>query len=143
MNKSLYLLLKYFILFIIGGTVYYCIELIYKGGDSHWTMYTVGGICFILIGGINEFIPWHMKLWKQMLIGSCIVTIIEFISGLIINVWLDLDVWNYSELPFNILGQICLPFSIIWFFLSLLAIIVDDYLRYWWFGEEKPHYRIK
>lgn len=139
MNK-LYLLLKYFILFMIGGTTYYCIELLYKGGHSHWTMFGVGGLCFVLIGGINEFIPWEMKLCKQMLIGSCIVTVVEFLSGLIINVWLGLNVWSYENLPLNILGQVCLPFSIIWFFLSLLAIIVDDYLRYWWFKEEKPHY---
>ena len=77
-----------------------------------------------------------------MLIGSCIATVIEFISGLIINVWLGLDVWDYSNLPLNVMGQICLPFSIIWFFMSLLCIVLDDYLRYWFFGEEKPHYSI-
>lgn len=141
MNKNLKELLKYFILFNIGGIVYYCIELIYRG-YSHPSMYVVGGLCFILIGAINEFIPWEMKLWKQMLIGSVIVTVIEFISGVIINIWLGLGVWDYSSQPLNILGQVCLPFSIIWFFLSLLAIVVDDYLRYWWFGEEKPHYKI-
>lgn len=143
MNSFIKESIKYFILFVIGGFIYYCIELIYKGGHSHWTMFVVGGLCFVCIGAINEFISWKMKLWKQMLIGSCIVTVVEFISGLIINIWLGLDVWDYSELPLNVLGQVCLPFSIIWFFLSLLAIIVDDYLRYWWFKEEKPHYQIK
>lgn len=135
-------IIKYIILAIIGGIIYYCIELIYKGGHSHFTMIIVGGICFVLIGAINEIIPWEMKLWKQMLIGSCIVTIIEFISGLIINILLGLNVWDYGNLPLNIMGQICLPFSIIWFFISLLGIVLDDYLRYWFFGEENPHYSI-
>lgn len=133
-------IIKNIILGIVGGVAYYCIELIYKGGHSHWTMLVVGSICFVLIGAINEFIPWEMKLWKQMLIGSVIVTAIEFVSGVIINIWLGWNVWDYSNVWCNILGQVCLPFSIIWFFLSLLAIIVDDYLRYWWFKEEKPHY---
>ena len=82
-----------------------------------------------------------MKLWKQMLIGACIVTFMEFISGYIINIKLGWQVWDYSNLPFNIMGQICLPFSIIWFFISLVAIVVDDYLRYWLFKEERPHYK--
>ncbi len=82
-----------------------------------------------------------MKLWKQMLIGACIVTFMEFISGYIINIKLGWQVWDYSNLPFNIMGQICLPFSIIWFFISLVAIVVDDYLRYCLFKEERPHYK--
>ena len=76
-----------------------------------------------------------------MLIGACIVTFMEFISGYIINIKLGWQVWDYSNLPFNIMGQICLPFSIIWFFISLVAIVVDDYLRYWLFKEERPHYK--
>ena len=132
---------KCLILACVGGVSYIIIEFLYRG-YSHWTMFMASSLAFVLIGAINEIIPWEMKLWKQMLIGSCIVTVIEFISGLIINVWLGLDVWDYSNLPLNVMGQICLPFSIIWFFMSLLCIVLDDYLRYWFFGEEKPHYSI-
>lgn len=132
---------KYLILGNVGGVVYIFIELLYRG-YSHWTMYIVSAISFILIGLINEYISWDMKLWKQMLIGACIVTIMEFISGYIINIKLGWNVWDYSNLPLNIMGQICLPFSIIWFFISFVAIITDDYLRYWLFKEEKPHYKL-
>lgn len=130
---------KYFVLGNIGGIVYVIIELLYRG-HSHWTMYLVATISFILIGLINEFISWDMKLWKQMLIGAVIVTAMEFIFGYIINIKLEWHVWNYSAFPLNIMGQICLPFSVIWFFISFIAIVADDYLRYWLFGEEKPHY---
>ena len=51
-----------------------------------------------------------------------------------------MDVWDYSNMPFNILGQICLPFTILWFFISILAIVLDDWIRYIMFDEEKPHY---
>ena len=139
MNSLFKNLIKYFVLENIGGIVYVIIELLYRG-HSHWTMYLVAAISFILIGLINEFISWDMKIWKQMLIGSAIVTAMDFISGYIINIKLGWNVWDYSTLPFNVLGQICLPFSIIWFFISLIAIVADDYLRYWLFDEEKPHY---
>ena len=131
--------LKYLILGNIGGIVYVIIELLYRG-HSHWTMYLVSAISFILIGLINEFIRWDMKLWKQMLIGAAIVTAMEFISGYIINIKLGWHVWDYSSLPFNIMGQVCIPFSIIWFFISFIAIVADDYLRYWLFDEEEPRY---
>ncbi len=133
--------MKHVILFTIGGSIYYGIECIYRG-YSHWTMAILGGICFVLIGGINEYISWDTPLWKQGLIGSAIVTSLEFVTGCIVNLWLGWNVWDYSDTPFNILGQICIPFSIIWFFISLLAIIVDDYIRYWIFGEEKPKYKL-
>ena len=53
---------------------------------------------------------------------------------------LGLNIWDYSNMPLNLWGQICLPFSCLWFFLSAVAIILDDELRYNIFGEEKPHY---
>ncbi len=131
---------KYLILSVIGGITYVIIELLYRG-RSHWSMFIVSAIAFILIGLINEFISWDIELWRQMFIGASIVTILEFISGYILNIKLGWHVWDYSNAPFNIMGQICLPFSIIWFFISFIAIVADDYLRYWLFGEEKPHYK--
>ena len=54
---------------------------------------------------------------------------------------LGLHIWDYSTMPLNIFGQICLPFSLAWMGLSGVAIILDDYIRYWFFNEEKPHYK--
>lgn len=129
------------VLFSVGGAIYIIMELLWRG-YSHWSMFIVGGLCFVLIGLINEYYNYDMPLVKQMIIGACIVTAVEFISGCIVNLWLDWNVWDYSDMPFNILGQICLPYTALWFLLSGVAIILDDYLRYWWFGEEYPHYKI-
>ena len=130
---------KPLILFLIGGLAYILMELLWRG-YTHWTMFFVGGLAFVLIGAINEVIPWNMPLWMQSIIGALIITSIEFVSGCIINLWLGWNVWDYSGMPFNILGQICLPFTFLWFLISAIGIVLDDYLRYWWFGEEKPHY---
>lgn len=131
--------LKQIILFCVGGLLYVLCELMWRG-YSHWTMFLVGGICFIMIGLINEVLPLDMTLVRQMAIGAAIITTVEFVSGCIINLWIGWNVWDYSGLPFNILGQVCLPFSFLWFLISAIGIVIDDYLRYWWFGEEKPHY---
>ena len=137
MNK----LLKYYTLGTLGGLIYVFIELLWRG-YSHWSMLLLGGICFIALGLINEIIPWEMPLTVQMLIGSVIITVLEFITGCIVNLWLGWDVWNYSNLPYNLLGQISVMSSVGWYFLSAVGIVLDDWLRYIFFGEEKPRYTI-
>lgn len=133
-------LCKNLFLFIVGGILYYLIEIIWRG-HSHFSMFFVGGLCFVLIGKINEYISWETPVYIQSILGSIIITTIEFISGCILNIWLGLDVWDYSNIPFNLLGQICLPFSVLWIFISFAAILLDDYIRYFFFGEEKPRYK--
>ena len=131
---------KYEFLFFVGATIYVIIENLYRG-YSHWTMFLLGGICFIALGLINEVIPWDMPLLLQMFIGGIIITVLEFITGCVVNLWLGWNVWDYSELPFNLWGQISLFSSIVWIGLSLVGIVLDDYIRWKFFGEEKPHYR--
>ena len=133
MNK----LLKYYTLGTLGGVVYVIIELMWRG-YSHWSMFLLGGICFVALGLINEVIPWEMPLTTQMFVGCVIITALEFITGCIVNLWLGWDVWDYSDLPYNLLGQISVMSSVGWYFLSAVGIVFDDWLRYIFFGEEKP-----
>ena len=53
------LLNKYLFLFNVGGLLYILIELIWRG-RSHWTMFLLGGICFVFLGLINEVLSWQM-----------------------------------------------------------------------------------
>lgn len=136
--------LKQLILFGIGGTVYLIVEMVWReitgSHPTHWAMFLVGGLPFLIVGGINEYFSWEMPFWLQAVIGTFCVLVIELISGCVLNIWLGLDIWDYSNIPFNILGQVCLPFAIAWVFLVAVAIVMDDYLRYWLFGEDKPTY---
>ena len=132
---------KYMTLLLTGGGLYVLVELIWRG-RSHWTMFLLGGLCFISIGLINEIIPWDMPLWQQIIIGAGIITVLEFLTGCIVNLWLGWDVWDYSGLPGNILGQICPQFFLLWVPIALVAIVLDDWLRYWRWDEERPHYKI-
>lgn len=111
------------------GCLYYAAEVGWRG-YSHWTMAVLGGVCFVLIGGINEAFPWEMPLLLQGVIGSAVVTALEFVVGVMLNLWLGLGIWNYSHLPCNVLGQICLPYSLLWVVLAMGAVVLDDWLRY-------------
>ena len=132
---------KYIFLGVIGGGIYYNLELIWRE-HSHWTMFLLGGICFIALGLINELLSWDTPLISQMVIGSLIITTLEFITGCVVNLWLGWNVWDYSNLPYNLLGQISLFSSIGWIGLSLVGIVLDDFIRWKWFGEEKPRYKL-
>ena len=131
--------LKYVFLFGTGGFIYCLIEILSRG-YTHWTMGIVGGICFILLGLINNFLPWHFSITTQMLIGMILITGIEFISGCVLNLWLGLNIWDYTEEQYNILGQISMKHCIYWFLLSGIGIVLDDCLRYILFDEDKPYY---
>ncbi len=107
--------------------MYNLIEILWRG-HSHWSMFLVGGTCFHLIGRIGTKLRRHSLLT----IGaacSIAVTAVEYISGCLFNLRLKLNVWDYSDMPANIKGQICLPYSALWGGLSLLALPVYRFLN--------------
>ena len=134
--------MKNVFLFLIGGALYILTELLYRG-YSHISMFLVGGLCFLLIGSLNEYcFSWSMGLLGQMVTSSALITTIEFFTGMLLNVYLKLNIWDYSNEPYNLYGQICLLYTNIWFLLALPAILIDDLLRDKWFGEERKKYNI-
>lgn len=141
MKNILYLILKYLVLFLTGGLFYIAIEIGFRG-YSHVSMFIVGALCYIIIGKLNDWFTWEMSLIAQMVISAFIITTIEFMCGLIVNVYLNLHVWDYSSLPYNFMGQICLLFSNLWALLSLFPILLDDWMRYLLFHDQKPHYKL-
>lgn len=133
--------LKLLFLFVTGGLLYNVLELAWRSW-THWTMFFLGGACFVSMGLINELIPWVMPVWQQMVIGACIITGLEFVTGCIVNLLLGWGVWDYSQMPGNLLGQICPQYFGLWLLAALAGIILDDCLRHWWWDEEQPHYNI-
>lgn len=143
MKNRIKSIIDYFILFIVGGMLYVCIELTYRG-RSHWSMFILGGLCFVCCGALNEHkYSWDMPFIKQMFYSALIITILEFICGVIVNIVLKWNVWDYSNMKFNLLGQISLLYSVMWFFLSGAAILLDDWIRWVFFGEDRhPRYHL-
>ena len=97
-------------------------------------MFLLGGVCFWLIGLLDEVFP-NAPLGVQMALGAWGSVCMEFLTGLVVNRWLGLKVWDYSAQPHNLLGQVCLPFAVWWAVLAGAAVILDDLLRFALFGE--------
>ena len=132
---------KYLLFMTLGGLLYYLIEILFRG-FSHWSMFLLGGICFLFfyMQGIATY--WKDPLWLQTV--RCVIFVIssEFITGMIVNKWLEMNVWNYEEMPFHVFGQICLPFAVMFSGLCVFGIILSGYMGYWLYNEEKPDYHI-
>lgn len=132
--------LKYLFLFLIGGFTYFYLEILYRG-FSHFSMILCAGIAFILCGFLNQFTHFQPSILTQMILSTFIITSLEFITGYIVNIRLHWNVWDYSGLPYNFHGQICLAYSLIWLILSLVCIFADDWIRWKIFDEVKPNYK--
>ena len=104
------------VLFAIGGSTYTALELLWRG-RSHPSMFCLGGICFLAIGHLDR--KFRPAVPVKMAAGSAICTTGELLTGLMLN--RDHRIWDYSRLPLNFRGQICLPFSLIWMPMSLAA----------------------
>lgn len=72
---------------------------------------------------------YQLNFMLKCLIGMLIITGIELLFGVVFNILLDEKVWDYSRVPLNFLGQICLPFSIAWFGLSGIVFKVLDVIK--------------
>lgn len=113
--------------FLTGGIAYPVIEILWRG-YSHVSMAVAGGMSLLLINRLCCGKLRSKRLYVKCFAGSGIITGIEFATGILVNKVLMLGVWDYSALPYNIAGQICLPFSAIWFFLTIPAIFLCDKL---------------
>lgn len=138
-RKLIFKLFQALFLISFGGMVYYNFEILFRG-FSHFSMILCGGLSFYVIGLLNEG-NRHPSFLLQMFAGSLIILFFEYITGSIVNLNFHLMVWDYSDVPFNFQGQICLPFFFLWFFLTPICILADDYIRFALFGRKKPVYR--
>ncbi len=123
-----YLLYYYLFIFLLGGQGYCTLEMIWRG-RTHYSMFFAGGIILMLL----FFIAQEFKkapLIMKCLSGAIVITAVEFIFGIIFNLKYHMNVWDYSNLPLNLSGQICLLYSFLWFLLCFALfkwIIKDDF----------------
>lgn len=122
------------------GAAYVTLEILFRG-RSHPSMLIVGGLCGLLVGAINQ-IPrfYRAPVAVQSVIGALLVLAVEFASGCVLNLWLGLGIWDYSNQPGNIMGQICPLYGLLWFFIMPLAIWAEDTARWLiWAYERAVH----
>ena len=103
--------------FMAGGLIYALMEVLYRG-YTHISMFIAGGVCLcILIRLSRSGMPFLLKC----LAGGLSICAVEFAAGCIVNLWLGLNVWDYTRYGYHILGQVCLRYFVIWSALSAVV----------------------
>lgn len=141
MKKAIRKIIEYIAIFIVGAITYMLLEICWRG-YTHWTMGILGGIVIILVGLINEVTRKDLPLIIQAPMASIIITLLEYWAGYILNIQLGMNIWDYSDLPFNVDGQVCLYYSLLWMILGIVASVADDLIRWYVFKEEAPKFRL-
>ncbi len=113
---------RHFLFFTLGGGLYTALELCWRG-RSHWSMFLLGGGCFLALGRIGRL---QLPRAVQPVVGAIVITAGELATGLLLN--RSYRVWDYRQAPYNFLGQICLPFSLLWIPVSLMGIAIYHWL---------------
>ena len=128
---------KLFLWFFFGGLIYLPMEGIWRipsnGGWANIAMFAVGGFALVFIGGLNQSPKFYnLPMLLQALVGSFLVLFIELVAGVFLNIGLELQIWDYSHIPLNLYGQICLSMWFVWLLLMPFAIWLEDRLNYVW-----------
>ena len=118
---------EYGIMFLLGCFIYSLLEIAARG-YTHWTMTLLGGIVGMLLYRLHGTAPRHTLL-LQALSGAFIITALEMVVGVLDNLVLQWHVWSYREMPWNVYGQICLPFSVLWFLVCIPALGICEVVR--------------
>ena len=101
--------------FAVGGVGYGLLELLWRG-RTHWTMLLAGGLCAQILYTLACRCPW--RRWQKCLAAGALITTVEFLTGVLVNLRLGWNVWDYSDRRFHLLGQICPLYTFLWTALS-------------------------
>lgn len=109
-------------LFVCGGVLYPSLEVLFRG-RTHPSMAVAGALCALLIYFVNVFASRRSFLLRTLL-STLVVLAVEFCFGVVCNLALGLGVWDYSNRPPHLLGQVCLSYALLWFGLSAVLVFV-------------------
>jgi len=112
--------MEFILVYAIGGLLYALIELMWRGW-THWTMLLCGGMCFLFMYIINMS---PLSFIKKCVLSTAVITTVEFLAGCLVNLILKWHVWDYSAMPYNLLGQICPQFLLLWLALSVPGLFI-------------------
>ena len=131
LNFSIWRIFAYFIIYsVLGYVIETLFGIITKGTWESRQSFLYGPFCgiyglgaVIMIVFLQYFNKTNNSLfWGGFLIGSITEYIISFLGEKIFNViW-----WDYSNMPLNINGRVCVFFSLFW---GLLAIYLISYIN--------------
>ena len=112
-----YLMLYFFVYGFLG----WCTEVAFAAVKEQRFVnrgFLNGPICPIYGVGVSAVVfflePYSHKLLLLYIASVVIVTLIEGLTGWIMDVLFHSKWWDYSDMKFNIGGYVCLTFSLVW-----------------------------
>lgn len=137
-------------LFFLMGTAYMATEVVYNalvpfklsliGSSSIW-MGAVGGALGVLLGGLSpggKLMPANSFYAARVIAGGLAINTVELLSGLVLNLMLGLDIWDYSDSFLNIAGQVCAYHAVMWFLFTPFVFWLDDVMRFYLYDGARP-----
>ncbi len=116
-----------FAVYCTGAVGYGALELLWRRW-THWSMLLLGGICACIIYWLANYSGLSTE--KCCLLSAAGITAAEFCTGILVNLCLDWQVWDYSREPLNLLGQICPTFALVWLGISIPAVWISRALHH-------------
>ena len=92
---------------------------------SHWSMFLAGGLC----GTIGKLLLLcGMPYVVYAVLFGLAIGVVEYVFGKVFNA--DFSIWDYRNKRYNIDGQVCLQFMLIWtIFMPLIIIFLDKLME--------------
>ncbi len=94
---------EYLFLGTLGGALYYTFEMLFRG-FSHWSMFLLGGICFVFFrpAGAVDGLGRTALETGGLVRGLC--DGLRIYHGIIVNKFMGWQVWDYTDQPFQLMG---------------------------------------
>lgn len=133
---------KYLYYFFIYSFLGWCLEVCYAALNTRTFVnrgFLNGPYCPIYGVGVVIVILLVFPLRKNMLllyVASVVLTsVLELVTGFALEKIFHYRWWNYSDVPFNIDGYVCLKFSLMWGIACIIVVdvihpLVDDFVRW-------------
>lgn len=135
-------IIQIFAYFIIYSVIGFILETIFgfltKGVIESRKSFVYGPFCAIYGLGAVVMLMGLQRFKKNnytLFIGGFIIgSIIEYVVSLVGELLFDIKWWDYSNVPFNIGGRVCIWFSLFWGLLAIYLMThihpkVDNFLR--------------
>lgn len=138
-SMSIYFILLYFFVY---GFLGWCTEVGFAAFKTHHFVnrgFLNGPICPIYGVGVTAVItvltPYKSDIIVLYILSVVLVTVLEGLTGWAMDKIFHNKWWDYSDMPLNIGGYVCLLFSIVWGFACLFIIyfiqpLVHDVLAF-------------
>lgn len=127
---SIYYFMLYFFVYGVAG---WCTEVAFAAAKSHRFVnrgFLNGPICPIYgigVGVVVQFLsPFKSSLVLLYVTSVIVVTALEWLTGFVLEKVFHNKWWDYSSMPLNLNGYVCLPFSLIW---GVACVVIVDFIH--------------